>query len=151
MASLGTNRFAYKLLGWPFRAQTIPTNFYIALVTNTTQDQDHNLMSDLTQIAAGNGYTSGGISLAKNSTDFDVWTEDDTNNRAFIQLKDIVWTASGGPIPASGSGAATAVLTDDNGTVTSREVYVEWDLGGARSVSSGQSLTLQNCEARITA
>jgi len=110
---------------------------------------DTDTKTSLTEIATGNGYTTGGTLLAWNSTDWDVWTEDDTNDRGLIQLKDIVWTASGGPIPASGNGARYAILTDDNATQGSREVYAYWDLTADRSVSDGQSLTLQNCELRL--
>lgn len=145
-----TNKGKMKVLEWSFRGGTIPTNFYVALVTSAVAPtQDTNTLSQLTEIAAGNGYTSGGIQLAKNSTDFDVLTEDDTNDRGLIQIKDLVWTASGGPIPASGSGARYAILTDDNVTVGSREVYGYWDLVSDRSVSDTQTLTLQDCELRL--
>lgn len=145
-----TNKGKYKMLGWSLRQETIPTNFYVALVTSATAPTaDINTLGELTEIPDGNGYTSGGYQLTKNSTDFDVWTEDDTNDRGLIQIKDIVWTASGGPIPASGNGARYAVLTDDNATVGSREVYAYWNLVSDRSVSDGQTLTLQDCELRI--
>ena len=137
-------------MGWTLRGETAPTNLYIALVTSAVAPTaDTNTKTELTEIAAGNGYTEGGYQLAYNSTDWDVWTEDDATDRALIQLKDIVWTASGGPIPLSGSGARYAVLTDDNVTQTSREVYHYWDLSSDRSVSDGQTLTLQNCELRL--
>ena len=146
-----TNRGAYMALGWIFRAQTIPTNFYLALWTSATAPTaDSNLMSDGTEIAAGNGYTSGGYSLTPGATDYDVWTEDDANDRALVQIKDVVWTASGGAIPSSGDGARYAVHTDDDGTVANREVYHYFDLSSDRSVSDTQTLTLQDCEIRIT-
>lgn len=145
-----TNKGKYKILGWALRGETPPTNLYVALVTSATAPSaDLNTLSELTEIAAGNGYTTGGYQLSRNSTDFDVWTEDDANDRGLVQIKDIVWTASGGPIPASGSGARYAVLTDDNATIGSREVYIYWDLVSDRQVSDGQSLTLQDCETRI--
>lgn len=144
------NKGKWRALGWVLRGDTIPTNFYVALVTSATAPTaDINTFSELTEIAAGNGYTSGGYQLTPNSTDFDVHTEDDANDRGLIQIKDIVWTASGGPIPASGSGARYAVLTDDNATVGSREVLAYWDLESDRTVSDGQTLTLQDCELRI--
>lgn len=145
-----TNKGKYKVLGWALRGETPPTNLYMALVTSAVAPvADTNTLSQLTEIAAGNGYTSGGIQLARNSTDFDVWTEDDTNDRGFVQLKDLVWTASGGPLPGSGGGARYAVLTDDNVTVGSREVYMYFDLTSDRQVSDGQTLTLQDTEIRI--
>ena len=149
MASGWTNKGKYKVLGWSFRGETIPTNFYIYLATSAvTPTVDHNTKSEITEVSTGQGYTAGGISIAKNSTDWDVWTEDDSNDRGYIQLKDMVWTASGGTLPASDS-ARWAVLTDDNATQGSREVYAWWDLSSDRQVSDTQTLTLQNCELRI--
>lgn len=101
-------------------------------------------------MAAGNGYTTGGYQLTPNTTDFDTLTEEDTSDYGAVLVKDVVWTASGGTIPASGDGARYAVITDDNGTVGSREVYAWWDLTSDRIVSSSQTLTLQNLELRIT-
>jgi hypothetical protein len=105
-----------------------------------------NLMSDLVEIVAGNGYTAGGISLTRNSTDFPGLTEDDANALGKIQVKDLVWTAAGGNLPGSGNGARYAVLTDDNGTVSSRQVIAYWDLGADRTVSDTQTLTVHAAE-----
>lgn len=145
-----TNRGKQAILDAYFRNTGAPTNFYVALVTSATAPTaDTDTLSALTEIATGNGYTTGGISLSRNSTDFDALTEDDANDRAFTQIKDVVWTASGGTLPSSGSGARYAVLTDDNGTVGSREVLAYWDLSSDRQVSDGQTLTLQNLELRL--
>lgn len=146
-----TNRGKYLDLGYVYRGQTLPTNFYMALVTSATAPTaDTNVLGDLTQIATGNGYSDGGYQLSPGATDYDTWTEDDTNDRALVQLKDIVWTASGGSIPSSGNGARYAVHTDDNVTVASRQISQFFDLVSDRSVSDGQSLTLQDCEIRLT-
>lgn len=148
-----TNRGKFLLLALAFKGTAIAvgTNYYVALCTSAVAPtQDTNTLSELTQIASGNGYTTNGIQLAKNSTDFDVTTEDDTGDVAFIQIKDLVWTASGGPLPASGNGARYAVLTDDNATAGSRQVLAYWDLVSDRTVSDTQSLTLQNLELRLT-
>lgn len=146
-----TNKGKFQMLGRAYRGVALPTNFFVALFTSAVAPvADTNTKGELTEIASGNGYTTGGISLSKNSTDFDVITEDDTNDRALIQIKDLVWMASGGTLPASGSGARYAAFTDDNATQGSREVYHFWDLSSDRSVSDTQTLTLQNCEIRIT-
>lgn len=145
-----TNKLKYNTLNWIFRAVALPTNFYVALFTSATAPgPDTDTKGQLTEVASGQGYTTGGIQLTKNATDFDVCTEDDTNDRAYVQIKDLVWIASGGNLPASGNGARYACLTDDNATQGSREVYAYWDLVADRTVSDGQSLTLQNCELRI--
>ena len=151
MAVGWTNRGKYTNLDCFFRGGTIPTNFYVGLVTSAVAPgPDINTFGELTEIAAGNGYTTGGYQLTPNSTDFDVINEDDSNDLAKIQIKDVVWTASGGSIPDSGNGARYAVLLDDNVTVGSRLVLAYWDLTSDRSVSDGQSLTLQDCELRLT-
>lgn len=151
MASGWTNRGKYKMVDWVFRNSTEVTNFYVALCTSAaTPAATTNTLSELTQIATGNGYTDGGYSLTPNSTDFDVLTEDDVGNMGKIQVKDVVWTASGGSIPSSGGGARWAVLTDDNVTVGSRIVIAWWDLVSDRTVTTGQTLTLQDCELRLT-
>ncbi len=151
MASLITNRGAYVLLGYAFRGGTVPTNYYIALATNDTPPTvDSNTVSDCSQIATGNGYSDGGAQLTSGATDFDVYTEDDANDRAFVQIKDIVFTASGGNLPGSGNGARWALLTDDNVTVASREVYAAFDLTSDRTVSDGQDLTIQDMEYRAS-
>ena len=145
-----TNKGKASLLEGIYRATGVPVNFNVGLVTSAVAPvADTNTFGELTEIAAGNGYTTGGIQLTKNATDFDVLTEDDTNDRGLIQIKDLVWTASGGPIPASGAGARWAAFCDDNVTIASREVWHYWDLVSDRTVSSGQSLTLQDCEIRI--
>lgn len=56
------------------------------------------------ELAAGNGYTKGGQTLAGVS-----YTEDDTNNRANATWNDITWTASGGSIGPS----PCAIVYDD--------------------------------------
>jgi hypothetical protein len=146
-----TNRGKYLLLDEFFRNATEVTNLYVALVTSAVAPgADTNLMSDLTQIAAGNGYTDGGYQLARNGTDFDVLTEDDTGDEGVLQIKNVVWTASGGPIPASGNGARYAVLTTDEGTVSTRQIIAYWDLVSDRTVSDTQALTLIDLELDLT-
>jgi hypothetical protein len=145
-----TNKGSYRMLESYYRGVAAPANFYLFLATSATAPTaDTNVKSDLTEVATGQGYTAGGISVARNSTDFDVITEDDANDRALIQIKDIAWTASGGNLPASGA-ARYAILTDANATPANREVINHWDLVSDRVVSDGQTMTLQNCEFRIT-
>jgi len=151
MASGVTNRGKFMLLGWAFVDLTIPTNFYMGLADDTTApDVDDNAWVDLTQVPDTQGYTDGGYSLSPGATDWDVHTEDDGGDKGLVQIKDVVWTASGGTLPASGDGARWAVLTDDDGTMADREIYIWWDLVSNRQVSDGQTLTLQDCEVDIT-
>jgi hypothetical protein len=146
-----TNKGKARVLNGFFRNTNVPTNFYIALVTAAVAPTvDTNTLSQLTEIQAGNGYTAGGYQLNRDTTDFDALAENDDDDRGELQVKDVVWNASGGPLPASGSGARYAVLTDDNPTPGNREVILWWDLVTDKNVSVGQTLTLQNCELRLT-
>ena len=140
-----TNKGKARLLSTFYRAVALPTNLYMALCTNAVApNADTNTLSELTQVTAGTGYTAGGMSLTPGATDFDVLIEDDTNDRGLVQIKNLVWTASGGSI----SNIYYAVLTDDNVTEGSREVYNYWDLTGPITVSSGQTFTLIDMELR---
>lgn len=146
-----TNKGKWFLFDLAFLTHTKPTNYYVALVTSATAPTvDTNTFSELTEINTGNGYTAGGYSLTPGGTDFDSLIENDTDDRAELQCKDITWSASGGSIPNGGSGARYAILTDDNATQGSRLVLAWWDLTSDRSVSDGQDLTLQNCELRLS-
>ena len=144
-----TNKGKFHVLGHAFVAVAVPTNYYVALVTSAVAPTaDTNTLGQLTQIATGNGYVDGGIQLTAGASGFDVHTEDDANDRGVVQIRDLVWTASGGSIPASGDGARYSILTDDNATVANREIYGYYDLTSDRSVSDGQTLTVQNMEMR---
>jgi len=141
-----TNRGKFLMLDGYFR-NTLPTNLFVVLCTSAdTPDADTNVLGDLTEIQAGNGYSAGGYSLSRNDTDFDILTESDTPDRASIQVKNVVWTASGGPIPASGDGARWAVLIDDDSL---DQVLAYFDLTSDRTVSDGQTFTLEDCEIRF--
>lgn len=143
-----TNRGARRILDILFRGDATPANFNVALCTAAVApSQSTTTLSQLTQIAAGNGYSSGGLALARNTTDWPSVTEN--ANYGAVVAKNLVWTASGGPIPASGGGALYAVLTDANSTIGSREVWGWWDLGVARMVSNGQQLQILSPEVRI--
>ena len=141
-----TNKGAY-LIGELFAQGTwagggAPTNFYLALGTSaTTPTADTNTMDDITQIAVGNGYSDGGYQLSRNDTDLPI-TEDDANDKAYIVVTDVVFSASGGGIPDSGDGALWCFLTDDNAAVSARNIIAYAQLDDTYSVTDGNTLTV---------
>lgn len=147
-----TNRGKKRIIDYWFRRTGgLPTNFYLALCTSAnTPTADTNIMSDLTEIAAGNGYTAGGTVIVPNGSYFPYLAEDDVNDRAVMIAQQMGWTASGGNLPASGNGARWLVLTDDNATPASRDVICYWDLVSDRTVSNGQLLQLVDMTIRAT-
>ena len=144
---LWTNRGKKLLFDYVFQGVTLPTHFYVALVTSAVAPTaDTNTLSQLTEIANGNGYTTGGYELHPDTTDFDYILEDDALDKAILQIKNLIWTATGGPIPVSGNPARYAVLLDNNVTVGSRQVICAWDLGGSVSVTEGLPIALADCQ-----
>lgn len=151
MASFWTTRGIRRQLAIVFQGASPPASFYVALVkSSATPTRATKTMASLAEIAAGSGYTSGGIEVSRDSVDFDTMTENDTTFLVDLELADVAWTATGGSIPASGDGARYAVLTDDNATVANREIWFVWDLGGNRSVTVGQAITLRDMTMRGT-
>ena len=158
MASGVTHRGKQRLLELALRdtqdsasADTAP--MFLALITSATAPTETMLtFTELTEVAAGNGYTSGGDVVTRDGSDLTVWdsSSDTAGSYGRIRLKDFVWTASGGNLPASGAGASYAILLDDNATVANRQIYAWFDLTSARTVGSGSTLTLQDIEIRIT-
>jgi hypothetical protein len=147
MASGITNKGLASILRSAFQNQTTtpPTGYYLALVTSSASlSYDTNTWSQLSanEITAGNGYTANGQLFTANTTNFPTLTEDDTNDLGSITLKDTTWTASGGTIPPSGSGARYLILMDNNGTPANREVIAWFDLQTDRSATSGTDLTV---------
>ncbi len=146
-----TNRGKYLEHAWIYRGAPLPTNFYLALVTAAViPGYATNTLGQLTQIATGNGYVDGGFSLARDTTDFDSHVENDTDNRSELQIKDVLTTAAGGPIPATGVGASYVVLTTDEALVANRQVIAWWNLGVSRDWLAGQVLRLADLELRST-
>jgi hypothetical protein len=146
-----TNKQKRNLLAQVYRRETMPANYYIVLVTSAVAPgPDTNTLGQLTEIAAGNGYTSGGYELNPDSTDFDFIQEDDTGDQGRLQIKNVEWTASGGPIPDSGNGARYAIMTDDNATQANREILHYWDLGADRTAQDGSPIRLVDLEIDLT-
>jgi hypothetical protein len=149
MAYLGfTNRGKYLLVQAVFFGAALPTTFRMALCTSATAPSDTtNVITDLTQITDGTGYTtlttSAGKGVARSVSGFITGTEDDTNHLAKIVLQDLVWTASGGSI----SGISYLALCDDAATPN---VWAYATVtGGPATVTTGQTFTIQGFELQF--
>jgi len=150
MASGLATKLLYELFACYFRASTIPTNFYLILCTDATAPTaDAQTVADLMEITAGNGYTAGGTSLTPGAVDFDSITQDDANDLAKIQIKNVTWTAAAGAIPSAGDPIRYAVLTDDNVVPADRLILAWNDLGGGKTLAAGDPLTLKDFEMRL--
>tara|TARA_R110002020_G_scaffold6761_1_gene28729 strand:+ start:1683 stop:2111 length:429 start_codon:yes stop_codon:yes gene_type:complete len=131
-----TNKGKLNLLTSFFQSTTPPTNVYAYLVTNAVAPTaDTNTLSDLTEITE----TGKEIALNLDSTDFNNPVEDDTNDKATIQIKDLVFNGS---ITA----ASYVVLTDDDSTEADRIVYAYWSLGSVRTIGGGDTLVIADLQ-----
>ena len=90
------------------------------------------------ELANGNGYTTGGETLA-----LDAVTEDDANNRCSVTWDPVSWTAGGGPIgPSPG-----AIIYDD--TVAGDPIVGFIDFNTEYTQADGGTATLSGLELRI--
>jgi hypothetical protein len=94
----------------------------------TTTD---NAVSDLTQIAGSNGYTTGGTDITFNSTR--------TTTTVTATAVDVVWTASGGNLGASTTGRYFSIYDD---TSAADNLLCSFDYGSTFTVASGETMTL---------
>ena len=124
------------------------TNLYVML-TNTAPNSADTVIdttggvcvlkstSNANEIAAGNGYTKGGVNLASGA-----FTQ--TAGLASLVANDGTLTASGGSIGPF----RYAVLYDSaGGTTSTRPVLGWWDYGSALTLNSGDSVLFQNSNA----
>jgi len=131
--------------------EIVITETYVSETFAGTEDiweipgPDTNILADLDEVAVGNGYNAGGKAIARTAVGFDVITEDDDNDLGKIQLADVEWLASGGPIPSDSVGARFLLLLDDAATPN---VLCWWDLLSSRVVSDGQTLRFQDAEVQ---
>lgn len=95
------------------------------LLTNTAPVATNSLVSHITQIAAGNGYPSGGIPIT-------VTTVDQSSGTGRVFFDDLLITASGGAM-ASWRYGVIAVGTSLIGW---------WDAGSTITLASGQSYSV---------
>jgi len=119
------NIFTYDALAkkHDFTADT----FKVAL-SNTAPTSANAVLADITQISAGNGYTSGGT-----ATSMSLSTSSGT---AKATGTDVVFTASGGSIGP----ARYAVLYND--TAASDPLVGWWDYGSSITMAATETLTV---------
>lgn len=100
------------------------------MLTNVAPVATNSIKGDLTEIAAGNGYTAGGTATAI------------TTSRSSGTFKatgaDVVFTASGGTIGPF----RYAVLYNDTPTSPADPLVAWWDYGSSVTLNSGETFTV---------
>ena len=145
MALAITNRGKLRILQGFFRESFLQTGFTIVLVTaDNIPTVDTNLMSELTEIVAGNGYISGGVAISRDVIGFPTELENDAGDLSTITMKDVIFTASGGTLPLSGNGVKFAILADNNATLANREVFAFAEFTTVSILFDTQILSIKN-------
>lgn len=98
------------------------------VLTNSSPTNTFNQLSSVTQIANGNGYTTGGTATT-------ITSSAQSSGTYKLIITDVVFTASGSMGPFE-----WAVLYDD--TATNDELIASWDYGSAITLASGDTFTV---------
>lgn len=104
--------------------------FKVMLVNSPAPVATNTIKADLTEIAAGNGYTAGGTATTI--------TVSETSGTTKIVGTDVVFTASGGSIGPF----RYAVLYNDTATSPADALVAWWDYGSSITLNSGESFTV---------
>lgn len=109
--------------------QNFGTDTYKVALSNTLPLATNAILSDITQISAGNGYTSGGTATTV--------TVAETGGTTTVSGTQVVFTASGGNIGPF----QYVVLYDD--TAASKNLVGWWDYGSAITLADTETFTVK--------
>ena len=106
-------------------------NTFKVVLTNSAPVATNTILTDITQIANGGGYTTGGETTTI--------TISETSGTTTVSGTEIVWTGTG-----SGFGPFRyAVLYNDSSTAPADALIAWFDYGSAISVGAGETFTLK--------
>lgn len=97
-------------------------------LTNSAPSASNTVLANITQIANGNGYTTGGTAAS-------ITSSSQTSGTYKLVLGDVVFTATGSMGPFR-----YAVLYND--TATNDELIGWWDYGSSISLATGETFTV---------
>lgn len=112
-------------------AQNFGTDVYKVALSNTAPVATNTILSDITQISAGNGYTSGGSTTTI--------TVSETTGTTTVSGTQVVFTASGGSIGPF----RYVVLYNDTTTTPNKPLVAWWDYGSSITLADGETFTVK--------
>lgn len=125
------NQFVADLASGVHQLQTGTSHVLKVALTNTAPTSANAVLADITQVANGNGYTTGGISVG---------TITGAQTGGTFKLTggtDPVWTASG-----AGFTARYAVIYNDTPTSPADPLIGWWDYGSSVTLAAGETFTV---------
>lgn len=105
-------------------------SFKVAL-TDTAPDAADEVLTDITEVANGNGYTSGGVAAVVSS-------EGQVSGTYKVVMTDAVVTATGGSVGPF----RYAVLYNDTPTSPADPLVGWWDRGSSITLADGENVTI---------
>lgn len=111
----------------------------VALINSPTPVATNTIFGDLTEIAAGNGYT------AKGEDTLNVWDESPPATGRMVTT-DVVWTAAGGTIGPF----QYVVLYNEDATAPVDALIGWWDHGSAVTLADTETFTVDFGATTIT-
>ena len=121
------NKFTHNLIDG---VHDFDAHVFKIMLTNTAPVSTNTIKANLTEIAAGNGYTAGGTASAM------------TTSSAIAVGKltgtDVVFTASGGSIGP----LRYAVLYNDTQTTPNKPLIAWWDYGSSITLAATETFTI---------
>lgn len=109
----------------------LETDVLKVALTNTAPSATNSVLADITQIANGNGYTTGGTQTTQSSSA-------QTSGTYKLVCSDVVFTASGGSMGPF----RYAVLYDDTPTSPADILIGYFDYGLSVTLGPGESITV---------
>lgn len=138
MANIIYNSFKKNIMNGAIDLDT--DTIKVALVTSsyTPNADTHEDMADVTgEVANGNGYTTGGATLANKTV-----TADTTDDEGVFDANDVTWSTS--TITARG-----AVVYKSTGTAANDLLICYFDFGADKSSSAGNFTITWNAEGIV--
>jgi hypothetical protein len=123
------NKFQQFAEDMPEKVHNLGSDTLKIMLTLVAPVATNSVKADLTEIAAGNGYTAGGTAVT-------VTTSADAAGTYTLAANQVVFTASG-----TMADFRYAVLYND--TSTSDSLIAWWDHGSTVTLTSGQTFTVQ--------
>jgi hypothetical protein len=106
-------------------------NTFKVVLTNSAPTAANTILTDITQIANGGGYTTGGETTTI--------TISETSGTTTVSGTEIVWTGSG-----AGFGPFQYVVLYNDSSTSPADALIAWfDYGSALSVGAGETFTLK--------
>lgn len=103
----------------------------VALTNSAPNVSTHAVLADITELAAGNGYSAGGASTANSGVN--------SAGTVTVTGTNVTITASGGSIGPF----RYVVLYNTTPTSPLKPLIAYWDYGSALTLASGESLTIK--------